>query len=80
MKRKIISFFGLALFVGAVAFNMHLTNSNIQANDLLLKNVEALASSSCPWGYRNWDYEFSSINSVDCGCTDRHQVRDDCPD
>ena len=46
MKKKVISFIGLALFVGAVAFNVQMTNSNKQGNEVILKNIEALASGS----------------------------------
>ena len=49
MKKKIISFIGLALFVGAVALNVKVTNSDSQINELTLENVtleniEAMAS------------------------------------
>ena len=43
MKRKIISFIGLALFVGAVALNVQMTNSNKQ-DEVILKNIEVIAS------------------------------------
>jgi hypothetical protein len=46
MKRKIISFVGLFLFVGVVAFNMQMVNSNEQGQGLILENIEAIASSS----------------------------------
>ncbi|MBS3742275.1 MAG: hypothetical protein KGY74_09160 [Candidatus Cloacimonetes bacterium] len=50
MKRKIISFVGLLLFVGVVAFNMQMVNSNNQSNKIKLKNVKALATSvACYW-------------------------------
>jgi hypothetical protein len=44
MKRKIISFIGLLLFVGVVAFNAQLINKNPQLNEIKLKNIEALSS------------------------------------
>jgi len=54
MKKKIISFVGLALFVGAVAFNVQMTNSNKQGNEVILKNIDVIASTgdsgSCVWG------------------------------
>jgi hypothetical protein len=43
MKKKIISMIGLALFVGAVAFNVNTVNNNEQKNEVMLKNIEALA-------------------------------------
>jgi len=50
MKKKVISFIGLALFVGGVAFNMQMVNSNDQANDVVLENIEALADGSVSAG------------------------------
>jgi hypothetical protein len=46
MKRKIISFVGLLLFVGVVVFNMHVVNSKKQVNELEMENIQALASES----------------------------------
>jgi hypothetical protein len=43
MKKKIISFIGLALFVGVVLFNLHMTN---QTDDVTLKNIEAVTASA----------------------------------
>jgi len=50
MKKKIISFVGLALFIGAVAFNVQMVNSNDQVNDVVLENIEALADGSVSAG------------------------------
>ena len=44
MNRKIISFVGLLLFVGVVAFNMQMVNSTNESNELVMDNIEALAS------------------------------------
>jgi hypothetical protein len=45
MKKKIISISGLALFVGAMAFNMHMSSvNNDQLSNVTLKNIEALAA------------------------------------
>jgi hypothetical protein len=45
MKRKVISIIGLALFVGAIAFNVHMNAvNNDQLSDVTLKNIEALAA------------------------------------
>jgi len=44
MKKKVISFIGLALFIGAVAFNVQMTNSNKQGSEVILKNIEVIAS------------------------------------
>ena len=58
MKKKIISFIGLALFVGAVALNVKVTNNDSQINELTIENVKALESSSieppdnCTYGGR----------------------------
>ena len=46
MKRKVISIIGLALFVGAVAFNVQMNSANNQTNDVTLKNIEALTASA----------------------------------
>jgi hypothetical protein len=43
MKKKILSMIGLALFVGAVAFNMHFDSGKTSTSDITLKNIEALA-------------------------------------
>jgi hypothetical protein len=44
MKRKIISFVGLILFVGVVALNLNTISTDNQSNEVLLKNIEAIAS------------------------------------
>jgi len=46
MKKKIISMIGLALFVGAVAFNVQMNLSNNQTSDVTLNNIEALIASA----------------------------------
>ena len=52
MKKKIISFVGLLLFVGVVAFNMQMVSSNVQTSKVTLENIEALASTAiCYWSY-----------------------------
>mgnify|MGYP006286232919 FL=1 len=76
MKRKIISFIGLALFVGAVAFNVQMTNSNSQTNTVKVKKIEALASTStvckCRYWYM-WDNQ-CTVNGDNEICSDG----DDC--
>jgi len=47
MKKKVISFIGLLLFVGVVAFNMHVVDSSDHTSEVTLENIEALASWSC---------------------------------
>lgn len=45
MKKKIICIIGLALFVGAIAFNFQINSvNNDQLSDVTLKNIEALAA------------------------------------
>ncbi|MBS3775756.1 MAG: hypothetical protein KGY70_11250 [Bacteroidales bacterium] len=53
MKKKIISFVGLLLFVGVVAYNVYMANSSNLAYKLNLTNIEAVASGSaiCYWNY-----------------------------
>jgi hypothetical protein len=51
MKKKIISFIGLALFVGVVLFNLHMTN---QTDDVTLKNIEAVTASASGSGGGGW--------------------------
>jgi len=76
MKKKIISFICLVLFVGAVAFNIQTLNSNDQTNELVLENVEALASmSDCDGDYcSNFHCEAccsdgeAYCNLLECGC------------
>ena len=46
MKRKVISIIGLALFVGAVAFNFQMNSANNQTRNVTLKNIEALTASA----------------------------------
>ena len=49
-KKKIITLIGLALFVGGIVFNMHMVHSNDQVNDVVLENIDALASGSVSAG------------------------------
>ncbi len=43
MKRKVLILIGLALFVGAVAFNLQMNSINEQTSNLTLKQLEATA-------------------------------------
>jgi len=78
MKKKIISFVGLALFVGAVALNVQMTN---QTDDVTLKNIEALSASAessggnCYWSYKkSWIY--NNVYIMDCNRCRREKVKD----
>jgi hypothetical protein len=55
MKKKIITFIGLALFVGAIVFNVQMTNSNKQSNEVILENIASAATSgyTCFWYFDN---------------------------
>ena len=59
MKRKIISFVGLALFAGALLFNLNVVNNNNSAPQLKLIDIEAKASSSgnCDSEYNYCPYD-----------------------
>jgi hypothetical protein len=56
MKKKIISMIGLALFVGAVAFNFQMNSDNNQNRGMTMSNLAALTASAqeidpeCPNG------------------------------
>ena len=39
-------FIGLALFVGAIAFNLQMNSSNNETSDLTLKNIKAITASA----------------------------------
>lgn len=54
MKKKIIGFIGLTFFVGVVAFNVYMTNSSSQANEITLENVEALANVDPGYGMTSY--------------------------
>ena len=55
MKKKIISCIATLLFIGAVAFNMQIVNSNNQTSEVTLENIEAMASGSS-YPYQAWRY------------------------
>ena len=65
MKRKIIIFIGLALFTGLAVFNLHISNANAQNNEITLKNIEALATSSSEDLCEQYDcYEWRCSNDA----------------
>ena len=72
MKRKIISFVGLLLFVGVVAFNMQMVNSNNESNELVMENIEALAqiSNMYCWKDANWTGDPYDNEMVWCSTCD----------
>jgi hypothetical protein len=66
MKKKIISIIGLALFVGAIAFNLQMNSgNNDQLSDVTLKNIEAMAAP----GGEDDDGDSDCEMSVTCGTT-----------
>ena len=68
MKRKIISFIGITLFIGVLVFNINLVEKKINGNKLDLKIIEASAISvACYWYADNLGY--GSVRFTDCyGC------------
>ena len=70
MKKKIISFIGLLLFVGVVAFNMQMVSSNDQANEIRVENIEALASSSGECCAATADFGWQTETPGLCSCPD----------
>jgi hypothetical protein len=46
MKKKIISMIGLALFVGAVAFNVQMNSDKNQNRVMIMSNLAALTASA----------------------------------
>jgi len=83
MKKKFLSFIGLVLFIGAVAFNLQINSSTNQASDLTLKNIEALTASAEESGgntatcYSTWSKPPLGIGGSYiwvCGLCD-HQVK-----
>ena len=46
MKKNFLSFIGLLLFIGAIAFNLQMNSSNNQISNVTLKNIEVLTASA----------------------------------
>jgi len=77
MKRKVLILIGLALFVGAVTFNLQMNSSNNETSDLTLKNIKALTASAeesgdggtCKVTSNCYDEAGEIVGSVSCTST-----------
>ncbi len=86
MKKKMLISL-VACFIAAGSFVQYNFADNNQNMNFTLADISVMAqadgesgSGDCSsWGYRNWNYQYSEIDGVDCGCTDRSQVILDCP-
>jgi len=69
MKKKIITLIGLALFVGAVAYNMQIVNLNDHSNKLTLDKIEAIASGGGECECECPDGNGSCTGTESCDCS-----------
>lgn len=79
MNRKILSLIALLLFVGVMIFNVNTIYNKEQTNELILENIEALASSGeCCRATKDTGYRTQTPDL--CQCDDGSQCWDyDCP-
>lgn len=81
MKKQILSFIGLALFVGAVAFNLQTNSSGNQQGEVTLKSIKVLTATaseaSCTCYCDDDNGECTGYESCDCSMSDWYIICDD---